>query len=144
MASAPTILWHSQTVGCMQAIGAKTPAFTALLSFIMLNSRETGRTYAALGPVVVGIVIATAAEPSLDSTGFLASATATAARALKSVLQVCLCLYSTTTSGTLPCHVVFMYDPLLSVSNSSVSSQSQAAHMHSTKTLQNDVCRAFY
>ena len=55
----------------------------------MLNSRETARTYAALLPVIVGIVIATGAEPSFNLAGFAASVVATAARALKSVLQVC-------------------------------------------------------
>lgn len=73
----------------LQAIGATTPAFTAALSLIILNSRETARTYAALLPVVIGIVIATGAEPSFNLAGFAASVMATAARAFKSVLQVC-------------------------------------------------------
>ncbi len=72
----------------MQAIGATTPAFTAALSLLLLNNRETGRTYAALLPVIIGIVIATGAEPSFNMAGFSASVIATAARALKSVLQV--------------------------------------------------------
>ena len=72
----------------MQAVGATTPAFTAALSFLMMNARESTRTYAALLPVVIGIVIATGAEPSFNLAGFAAAVTATAARAFKSVLQV--------------------------------------------------------
>lgn len=74
-------------VSFSQAVGATTPAFTAALSLILLNSRETARTYAALLPVIVGIVIATGAEPSFNLAGFTAAVVATAARALKSVLQ---------------------------------------------------------
>lgn len=72
----------------MQAVGATTPAFTAALSFLMVNARESSRTYAALLPVVIGIVIATGAEPSFNLAGFGAAVTATGARAFKSVLQV--------------------------------------------------------
>lgn len=74
-------------VSFSQAIGATTPAFTAALSLLLLNNRETARTYAALLPVIIGIVIATGAEPSFNMAGFSASVIATAARALKSVLQ---------------------------------------------------------
>lgn len=78
----------------MQAVGATTPAFTAALSFLMVNARESERTYAALLPVVIGIVIATGAEPSFNLAGFAAAVTATAARAFKSVLQVSCPLWS--------------------------------------------------
>ncbi|KAL3138313.1 hypothetical protein ABBQ32_006124 [Trebouxia sp. C0010 RCD-2024] len=74
-------------VSFSQAVGATTPAFTAALSFLMVNARESERTYAALLPVVIGIVIATGAEPSFNLAGFAAAVTATAARAFKSVLQ---------------------------------------------------------
>lgn len=75
----------------MQAIGATTPAFTAALSLIILRTKESGRTYIALLPVVIGIVIATGAEPSFNLAGFSAAVVATSARAFKSVLQVCAC-----------------------------------------------------
>ena len=74
-------------VSFSQAIGATTPFFTAILAIFMLGSRETAEVYLALVPVVVGIVIATGAEPLFDMTGFLAAVAATAARAFKSVLQ---------------------------------------------------------
>jgi drug/metabolite transporter (DMT)-like permease len=70
-----------------QALGATTPAFTALLSAIMLRNRESPAVYASLIPVIVGIVIASGAEPMFDITGFTAALLATAGRALKSVLQ---------------------------------------------------------
>ncbi len=70
-----------------QAIGATTPAFTAVLAAVMLGHRETTSVYLSLVPVVVGIVIASGAEPMFNLVGFLAALTATAGRALKSVLQ---------------------------------------------------------
>lgn len=80
-------------VECIQAIGATTPAFTAALSLVVLRTKESARTYFALLPVVVGIVIATGAEPSFNLAGFSAAVVATSARAFKSVLQVWLHLY---------------------------------------------------
>lgn len=44
-----------------QAIGATTPVFTAVLAVAMMGKRESGIVYAALLPVVIGIVIATGA-----------------------------------------------------------------------------------
>lgn len=70
-----------------QAIGATTPAFTAVLAAVMLGHRESTSVYLSLVPVVVGIVIASGAEPMFNMVGFLAALTATAGRALKSVLQ---------------------------------------------------------
>jgi hypothetical protein len=74
-------------VSFSQAIGATTPAFTALLSLMMLRARESGRTYFALVPIIAGIVIASGAEPRFHAIGFLAAVAATAGRALKSVVQ---------------------------------------------------------
>jgi drug/metabolite transporter (DMT)-like permease len=70
-----------------QAIGATTPAFTAVMAAVMLGHRETKAVYLSLVPVVIGIVIASGAEPMFNLVGFLAALTATAGRALKSVLQ---------------------------------------------------------
>ena len=42
-----------------QAVGATTPFFTALIAYAIAARREAGATYAALIPVVVGVVIAT-------------------------------------------------------------------------------------
>ncbi|KAL4425236.1 hypothetical protein ABPG75_009252 [Micractinium tetrahymenae] len=70
-----------------QAIGSTTPAFTALLAFLLFREKETAHTYLTLIPVVVGIVIASNAEPLFDLLGFAACLTATSTRALKSVIQ---------------------------------------------------------
>ena len=70
-----------------QAIGATTPAFTALLAAVMMGHRESRSVYLSLIPVIVGIIIASGAEPMFNMLGFLAALTATAGRALESVLQ---------------------------------------------------------
>ncbi|CAM8952563.1 unnamed protein product [Rhodiola kirilowii] len=70
-----------------QAIGATTPFFTAVFAYLMTMKREAWLTYATLVPVVVGVVIASGGEPSFHLFGFLMCVGATAARALKSVLQ---------------------------------------------------------
>ena len=72
----------------MQAIGATTPAFTAGLALLMLGKRESLATYSALVPVVAGIVLATGFEPSYNAAGFSAAMAATAARAIKAIIQV--------------------------------------------------------
>ncbi|CAI5965447.1 unnamed protein product [Closterium sp. NIES-64] len=70
-----------------QAIGATTPFFTAVFAYLLTFKREAALTYAALLPVVLGVVIATGSEPSFHLFGFIICVSATAARALKSVLQ---------------------------------------------------------
>ncbi|EES18936.1 probable sugar phosphate/phosphate translocator At3g11320 [Sorghum bicolor] len=70
-----------------QAVGATTPFFTALLAYAVAGRREAFATYAALVPVVAGVVIATGGEPSFHLFGFIMCVAATAGRALKSVLQ---------------------------------------------------------
>ncbi|KAK1692349.1 hypothetical protein QYE76_009046 [Lolium multiflorum] len=42
-----------------QAVGATTPFFTALIAYAIAARREAAATYAALVPVVAGVVIAT-------------------------------------------------------------------------------------
>lgn len=70
-----------------QAVGATTPFFTAVFSYLMTMKREAWLTYAALVPVVAGVVIASGGEPSFHLFGFIMCISATAARAFKSVLQ---------------------------------------------------------
>ncbi|KAF5204082.1 Udp-uronic acid transporter [Thalictrum thalictroides] len=70
-----------------QAVGATTPFFTALFAFMITLKREAWVTYAALVPVVAGVVIASGGEPSFNLFGFIMCISATAARAFKSVLQ---------------------------------------------------------
>ncbi|XP_059646267.1 UDP-URONIC ACID TRANSPORTER 1 [Cornus florida] len=70
-----------------QAVGATTPFFTAMFAYLMTFKREAWVTYAALVPVVVGVVIASGGEPSFHLFGFIMCISATAARAFKSVLQ---------------------------------------------------------
>lgn len=73
-----------------QAVGATTPAFTAAMSLVLLHQRESRGTYLSLVPVMLGIVIASGAEPLFNLLGFAAAISATGARAFKSVLQVCV------------------------------------------------------
>ncbi|XP_077253151.1 UDP-URONIC ACID TRANSPORTER 1-like [Tasmannia lanceolata] len=70
-----------------QAVGATTPFFTALFAYFMTFKREMWGTYAALVPVVAGVIIASGGEPSFHLYGFIMCISATAARAFKSVLQ---------------------------------------------------------
>ncbi|KGN45768.1 probable sugar phosphate/phosphate translocator At3g11320 [Cucumis sativus] len=70
-----------------QAIGATTPFFTAVFAYLMTLKREAWLTYVTLIPVVTGVIIASGGEPSFHLFGFLICVAATAARALKSVLQ---------------------------------------------------------
>ncbi|KEH34138.1 probable sugar phosphate/phosphate translocator At3g11320 [Medicago truncatula] len=70
-----------------QAIGATTPFFTAVFAYLMTLKREGWLTYMALVPVVTGVMIASGGEPSFHLFGFIMCISATAARALKTVLQ---------------------------------------------------------
>ncbi|XVF68911.1 hypothetical protein PTKIN_Ptkin11bG0039200 [Pterospermum kingtungense] len=70
-----------------QAVGATTPFFTAVFAYLMTTKREGWVTYVTLIPVVTGVIIASGGEPLFHLFGFIMCAGATAARALKSVLQ---------------------------------------------------------
>ncbi|KAG5557903.1 hypothetical protein RHGRI_007971 [Rhododendron griersonianum] len=70
-----------------QAIGATTPFFTAVFAYLMTLKREAWLTYVTLVPVVTGVIIASGGEPSFHLFGFIMCVGATAARALKTVLQ---------------------------------------------------------
>ncbi|KAK2377117.1 putative sugar phosphate/phosphate translocator [Trifolium repens] len=70
-----------------QAVGATTPFFTAVFAYLMTFKKEAFLTYLALVPVVTGVIIASGGEPSFHLFGFIICVAATAARALKTVLQ---------------------------------------------------------
>jgi drug/metabolite transporter (DMT)-like permease len=70
-----------------QAIGATTPFFTAVFAYFLTFRREAWLVYGTLIPVVTGVVIASGGEPSFHMYGFVMCIMATAARALKSVVQ---------------------------------------------------------
>ncbi|XP_008789041.1 probable sugar phosphate/phosphate translocator At3g11320 [Phoenix dactylifera] len=70
-----------------QAVGATTPFFTAVFAYVITVRREAWITYLTLVPVVTGVIIASGGEPSFHLFGFIMCIGATAARALKSVLQ---------------------------------------------------------
>ena len=72
----------------LQAIGATTPAATAVMALALLGTVEKAVTYISLIPVMAGIVLATGFEPSFNSLGFFAAMGACCARAFKAVLQV--------------------------------------------------------
>ncbi|XP_076890441.1 putative sugar phosphate/phosphate translocator At3g11320 [Bidens hawaiensis] len=74
-------------VSFTQAVGATTPFFTAVFAYLMTVKKEAWLTYLTLVPVVTGVVIASGGEPSFHLFGFIMCVGATAARALKSVLQ---------------------------------------------------------
>ncbi|KAK1426974.1 hypothetical protein QVD17_15656 [Tagetes erecta] len=74
-------------VSFTQAVGATTPFFTAVFAYVMTMKKEAWLTYVTLVPVVTGVVIASGGEPSFHLFGFIMCLGATAARALKSVLQ---------------------------------------------------------
>jgi hypothetical protein len=57
------------------------------MAAIIMGKREAPSVYAALIPVVLGVVVASGFEPSFNLFGFTAAITATVARALKTVLQ---------------------------------------------------------
>ncbi|KAL8525526.1 hypothetical protein ACS0TY_014953 [Phlomoides rotata] len=69
-----------------QAIGATMPFFTAVFTYVMTKI-ESWLTYATLVPMVTGVIIASGGEPSFHLFGFLMCVGATAARALKFVVQ---------------------------------------------------------
>lgn len=73
---------------CAQAIGATTPAATALFALALLRTAEQAVTYVTLLPIMAGIVLATGFEPSFHTIGFLTAVGACGARAFKAVLQV--------------------------------------------------------
>jgi drug/metabolite transporter (DMT)-like permease len=75
-----------------QAIGATTPVFTALFAALFQRRFETWQVYLSLVPIVMGVIIASGAEPLFVFVGFAAALFATAARAAKSVLQGVLLL----------------------------------------------------
>ncbi|KAL0321884.1 UNVERIFIED_CONTAM: putative sugar phosphate/phosphate translocator [Sesamum calycinum] len=70
-----------------QAIGATTPVFTAVFAYLMTLKMESWLTYVTLIPVVAGVIIAAGGEPTFHLFGFIMCLGATAARALKSVVQ---------------------------------------------------------
>ncbi|KAE8690013.1 putative sugar phosphate/phosphate translocator [Hibiscus syriacus] len=88
-----------------QAVGATTPFFTALFAYLMTFKREAWFTYAALVPVVAGVVIASGGEPGFHWFGFIMCISATAARAFKSFFRAfCFLLKAPTKSE----HIVFV------------------------------------
>ncbi|KAK9063387.1 hypothetical protein SSX86_017257 [Deinandra increscens subsp. villosa] len=70
-----------------QAIGATTPFFTAVFAYLITLKKEALLTYVTLVPVVTGVIIASGGEPSFHLFGFIMCIGATAARALKTVVQ---------------------------------------------------------
>ncbi|GLT62410.1 hypothetical protein SLA2020_350510 [Shorea laevis] len=90
--SAGTCRWGTFRCRLNQAIGATTPFFTAVFAYVVSSKKEAWLTYLALVPVVAGVIIASGGEPSFHLFGFIMCVSATAARALKSVLQdILLC-----------------------------------------------------
>ncbi|KAL2344205.1 hypothetical protein Fmac_005490 [Flemingia macrophylla] len=70
-----------------QAVGATTPFFTAVFTFLITCRTETAPVYLALVPVVLGIVVANSNKPLFHLFGFLVCVGSTTGRALKFVVQ---------------------------------------------------------
>ena len=70
-----------------QAIGATTPFFDAISTFLLTCNKEFAEVYCALMPVVFVIVLASNNEPLFYLLGFLVCIGSTARRALKYVVQ---------------------------------------------------------
>ncbi|GFP81626.1 probable sugar phosphate/phosphate translocator at5g05820 [Phtheirospermum japonicum] len=70
-----------------QAIGATTPYFTAVFAYMMTLKMEAWLTYVTLVPFFTSSLTGVQGEPSFHLFGFLMCIGATAAKALKSVVQ---------------------------------------------------------
>ncbi len=70
-----------------QAVGATAPFFTAVFAYFLTLRREAWLVYGALILVVTSVMIASGGEPSFHLYDFALCIMATAARALKSVVQ---------------------------------------------------------
>ncbi|KAI8470787.1 MAG: triose-phosphate transporter family-domain-containing protein [Monoraphidium minutum] len=77
-------------VSFSQAVGAATPAFTALFALGLQGAPESRGTYLTLLPIVAGVAISSGGEPGFHAAGFAACLLATAGRALKGVVQAML------------------------------------------------------
>lgn len=73
-----------------QMLGAAAPLFTAAFAACIMRSRERPLTYLTLVPITGGIVIASGAETKVHLFGCIICLTATAVRALKTVIQAML------------------------------------------------------
>ena len=70
-----------------QALSATTPAFTALLGYIVLRKAEKTRTLSTLIPVICGALMSLRGELRMSLVGNSLVVAANTARALKSCLQ---------------------------------------------------------
>lgn len=82
-------------IGCLryialsleQAVGATTPAFAALLAYLMLGKKETFQIYVSLFFVILGIMVASGGDPVFNMLGFMMAVGSTVLRGAKSVYQ---------------------------------------------------------
>ena len=79
---------YGTTMVAIQVLGALTPVVTAALAYALMGTMERPTTYAALLPVMLGIIMATGYEISFSATGVACAVGGCFARALKTVLQV--------------------------------------------------------
>jgi drug/metabolite transporter (DMT)-like permease len=107
-----------------QAVGSTTPLFTAIFAFFLQGVKEESMTYATLIPIAVGIMIASGGEPLFHFIGFMLCMSATAGRAMKSVIQsmllsdpndkmdsMCLLFYMASCSVVILVPAVFILEP---------------------------------
>jgi drug/metabolite transporter (DMT)-like permease len=74
-------------VSLEQALGASTPAFTAILGVVILDKHEKSRVWLTLLPVVGGAVVSAGAEPTPHVIGITMVFLSIIARGTKSCMQ---------------------------------------------------------
>ena len=70
-----------------QALSASTPAFTALLAYVVLGKVERITVWVTLVPVIGGALVSMKGEPGASPTGVALLLTANSLRAMKSCFQ---------------------------------------------------------
>ena len=74
-------------VSLEQALAASTPAFTALMSIVILGKREKWRTWVTLMPIMGGATLSAGGEPSVSVFGVCLIFSSNLMRATKSCMQ---------------------------------------------------------
>ena len=100
---------------CIQVLGALTPAATAALAYALMGTIERAVTYAALVPVMLGIIIASGYEISFSTIGFALAVGGCLARAFKTVLQVAFPLLAVLSMQMSIMHFCEQHAPLICV-----------------------------
>ncbi|KAF8945620.1 UAA transporter, partial [Entomortierella lignicola] len=77
---------HEVSVAFHQVVRAMTPVFTIAISVAFLAKRYTGMTYVSLGPLLLGVYMATKGDYSFTAMGFFLTVLGTVLAAIKTVV----------------------------------------------------------